>query len=371
MIVFKVNENDFNTEESHKWFLDFQAKRTGKSKFYKTAVIPKVEATKIGKEEEFNRLMQLVGAVGVDFLLECYDNTMEGKGAVVDAEQIQGNVVQALKGITFTKTEGVTCGEKGVIEEDNYMGRFDRIDSLKQQLDSYRPLPKESVESLQKAIAVDMTYNSNAIEGNTLRLIETKVVVEDGITIGGKTVREHLEALNHYEALEYVMSIVNDAEIGEDTIKNIHYLVMKGIDKEAAGSYRMSKVVLFGSEHVPPNYMQVPSEMEKLISWYDAAKMHLHPVELAAQFLFGFESIYPFRDGNGHTARLLMNLILIKYGYPETTIRVADRWRYYDALETASTNGETEKLTQLIIECIEASFERYFFITGIDFDNSE
>lgn len=146
---------------------------------------------------------------------------------------------------------------------------------------------------------------------------------------------------------------------------------MKGIDKDTAGSYRISDIVLFGSEHVPPNYMQVPSEMEKLISWYGAAKMHLHPVELAAQFLSSFESIYPFRNGNGHTARLLMNLILMQHGYPETTIRVADRWRYYDALETASTNGETEKLVQLIAECVEASFEKYFFIAGIDIDNNE
>ncbi|RUT43269.1 Fic family protein [Paenibacillus anaericanus] len=251
------------------------------------------------------------------------------------------------------------------------MGKFDKIDELKKLFDLYRPLPKAALKSLQSAIAVDMTYNSNAIEGNTLTLSETKVVVEDGIAIGGKTVREHLEALNHYEAIEYVESIVDDAEVGEDTIKNIHYLIMKGIDKEAAGSYRIANVIISGSEHVPPNHIQVPAEMEKLISWYDEAKMYLHPVELAVQFHFKLVYNHPFRDGNGRTARLLMNLILMQFGYLLVIVKVSERVKYINALEKASTTGNVGDLLKLIIEYVEESFKKCFFIAGIEIHNSE
>lgn len=242
------------------------------------------------------------------------------------------------------------------------MGRFDEIDRLKALLNSYKPLSNDTMDSLKKAYAVEMTYNSNAIEGNTLTQIETKVVVEDGIAIGGKTVREHLEAVNHYEALEYIESLVDSAKIGEDTIKHIHYLVMKGIDKDYAGKYRLNNVVISGSEHVPPSYMQVPSEMEKLLAWFGEAKEKLHPVELAVMFHFKFVYIHPFRDGNGRTARLLMNLILMQYGYPPVVIKVTDRVRYIEALEKASITGEIEDLLQLIIEYVEQSFKKYFLL---------
>lgn len=241
---------------------------------------------------------------------------------------------------------------------------FHQIDDLKKLLDSYRPLPLDTVESLQKAFAVEMTYNSNAIEGNTLTLTETKVVVEDGITIGGKTVKEHLEALNHYEAIEYVESIVGTEEISEETIKNIHYLVMKGIDKEFAGKYRMANVVISGSGHIPPNYMQAPMDITSMLAWYNEAKDYLHPVELAALFHFKFVYIHPFRDGNGYTARLLMNLILMQYGYPPAVIQAADRLRYIEALEKASTIGETRDFVSIVAGAVNSSLEKFIKVVG-------
>lgn len=239
------------------------------------------------------------------------------------------------------------------------MDEYQVIEDLSQRLNSKSPIPKDTVNSLKKAYAVEMTYNSNAIEGNTLTQIETKVVVEDGIAIGGKTVKEHLEALNHYEAIEYVESIVGDAEVGEDTIKNIHQLVMKGIDKEFSRRYRMVNVVISGSEHVPPSYMQVQDEMEKMLVWYDEAKNHLHPVELAALFHFKFVYIHPFRDGKGRTARLLMNLILMQHGYPPVVIKVADRLSYIEALEKASTTGETDDFVDVVADAVESGLQKY------------
>lgn len=243
--------------------------------------------------------------------------------------------------------------------------KFIKIDELKSLLDSYRPLPLDTATSLRKAIAVDMTYNSNAIEGNTLTLSETKVVIEDGITVNGKSIKEHLEALNHYEAIEYVISILNNRIVGVDIIKNLHYLIMKGIDREFAGRYRMSNVIISGSEHIPPSYLQVPDKIDKLLDWYDDIKDEMHPIELAALFHFKFVYIHPFRDGNGRTARLLMNLILMQYGYPPTVIKVADRVRYIEALDKASMTGNTEDFINIVAEAVENSLKKYLKVLDV------
>ena len=142
---------------------------------------------------------------------------------------------------------------------------FDEVDKLKQKLDSKRPIPKETLKSLKESINLEWTYNSNGIEGNTLTLRETQVVLE-GITVGGKTIKEHLEAINHEKAIIYLDELVKDNKsITEWNIKNIHQLILKEIDNENAGRYRRENVTIKGATHIPPDYIKIPELMEKLI----------------------------------------------------------------------------------------------------------
>jgi Fic family protein len=241
---------------------------------------------------------------------------------------------------------------------------FAPIDQLKRQLDQLRPLPAAAVKNLNDVYRVEWTYNSNAIEGNTLTLLETKLVLEEGLTIGGKKLREHFEVINHSEAIDFVKELVareQDQELTEFIVKSIHQLVLKNIDDQNAGRYRMINVRISGSRHVPPHFTALHEQMEHLIQWYDQEKHHMHPIQLAAEFHFKFVYIHPFADGNGRTARLLMNLILMKHGFPPAIVKAASeaRIRYYETLETASTDHRLEPFVQLISECVEESLRRY------------
>lgn len=239
---------------------------------------------------------------------------------------------------------------------------FSKIDQLKQELDKLRPLPSAAVRNLEEVFRVEWTYNSNAIEGNTLTLLETKLVLEEGLTIGGKKLREHFEVVNHSEAIDYVQDIVDrNIDLTEYVIKSIHQLVLKNIDDDNAGRYRMINVMISGSQHTPPHFSVLAEQMEKLVKWYDASKDQLHPVQLAAEFHFRFVYIHPFSDGNGRTARLLMNLILMKYGFPPAIVKAANnaRIKYYETLELASIGNDMQPFAQLIAECVEESLNKY------------
>ena len=245
------------------------------------------------------------------------------------------------------------------------MKNFDYIDKLKNELDQYRPLPSAAVKNLKEVYRVEWTYNSNAIEGNTLSLIETKVVLEDGLTIGGKRLQEHLEVINHSEAIDFVENQINQAgELDERTLKGIHQLILKNIDDENAGVYRSINVRISGSQHRPPHFLQVPQEMTELFAWYELKKELLHPVELAALFHFKFVCIHPFADGNGRTARLLMNLILMSHGFPPAIVKAEDsqRLHYYETLEKASVQNNTEPFIELISKCVEESLLNYLSV---------
>lgn len=245
------------------------------------------------------------------------------------------------------------------------MKDFAYIDSLKNELDHYRPLPSATVRNLKEVYRVEWTYNSNAIEGNTLSLIETKVVLEDGLTIGGKRLQEHLEVINHSAAIDFVENQVNHAgELDERTLKMIHYLILKNIDDENAGVYRSINVRISGSQHTPPHFLQVSQEMNELFTWYEQEKERLHPVKLAALFHFKFVYIHPFADGNGRTARLLMNLILMSHGFPPAIVKAEDsqRLHYYETLETASVQNITEPFIELISKCVEESLLNYLSV---------
>lgn len=239
------------------------------------------------------------------------------------------------------------------IEEDNFIinipdNFFEDLDEKKKILDSKRPLPKATLKSLEENFRLEWTYNSNAIEGNTLTLKETKVALE-GITIGGKTLREHLEAINHSEAIIMLEELISDGvELTESNIKNIHAVVMNAIEYENAGRYRNENVRISGANHVPPEAIIVPELMEKLICRYDEWREKYHPIIVAALLHAEFVKIHPFIDGNGRTARLLMNFEAMRNGYPPIIIKAKDRLKYYDALDEGAVNGDYTKFIKLV-----------------------
>ncbi|MCX7695647.1 MAG: Fic family protein [Caloramator sp.] len=236
---------------------------------------------------------------------------------------------------------------------------FEAVDKKKALLDSKRPLPEYTLKSLREQLLLEWTYNSNAIEGNTLTLLETKVVLE-GITVGGKTLREHLEVINHKDAILYIEEIVrNNEPITEWTIRNIHRLVLKGIDDKYAGNYRDQKVIISGAKHIPPEPYLIKQEMEKLIVWYNGEAQKLHPVERAALLHIIFVGIHPFIDGNGRTSRLLLNLELMKNGYPPVIIRNENRLKYYAALDKAHTTGDNKDFIEIVVEELNKTFDLY------------
>ena len=242
---------------------------------------------------------------------------------------------------------------------------FSKIDRLKAKLDQHRPLSKEITKNLHENLVVEWTYNSNAIEGNTLTLQETKVVLE-GITVGGKTLREHFEATNHKEAIFFIEELVQKNELlNEHDIKSIQVLILKNIDRDGAGKYRDINVLISGAEHRPPQAIEVASKMQEFIHWYIEKHNSLHPIELATRVHIDFVKIHPFADGNGRTSRLLMNLELIKHGYPPVIIKVADRLEYYKALDIAHTTKNYKPFMELTIKLVQESFENYFFVLGV------
>ena len=228
--------------------------------------------------------------------------------------------------------------------DDNY---FDEVDSLKKELDSKRPIPKETLKSLRESINLEWTYNSNGIEGNTLTLRETQVVLE-GITVGGKSIKEHLEAINHEKAILFLDDLVKDNEpISEWNIKNIHQLILKDIDNENAGRYRKENVTIKGATHIPPDYLKLPELMEKLILTYNTWNEY-HPIIQAALLHGELVKIHPFVDGNGRTSRLLMNLDLMNNGYNPVIIKKESRLKYYEALDKAHTTGNYTDFVKLV-----------------------
>lgn len=232
------------------------------------------------------------------------------------------------------------------------------VDAEKATLDAARPLPAHTIASLREKLMLEWTYHSNAIEGNTLTLRETKVVLE-GITVGGKTLCEHFEATNHRDAILYVEEIVAKQEpLSEWQIKNIHNLVLKGINNEEAGRYRHENVVIAGASTTPPDFLHLGEEMQQLIAWYESAS-NMHPVERAAELHTRFVKIHPFVDGNGRTGRLLLNFELMKSGYPPAVIRKEDRVAYYDSLDEACVTGVYDDITRLVVEAVQQTLETY------------
>ena len=246
------------------------------------------------------------------------------------------------------------------------MSSFTVINRLKQTLDSHRPLPREVAANVHENILLRWTYNSNAIEGNTLTLNETKAALE-GAVVKGKSLKEHFEAVNHKKAIEAVETLVEHNEnLSERRIRSIHGLVLKGVDDKNAGIYRKTNVVISGAQHIPPDAVHVREQMEAFISWYQGAGLSLHPVERAARIHSEFVKIHPFVDGNGRTSRLLMNWELMRNGFPPAILPMESRSDYYQALDNAHVNNDYAAFMRLMVELVEDSFDPYWRALKVD-----
>jgi len=198
----------------------------------------------------------------------------------------------------------------------NYQNRNDEIDILKKEIDSYRPFDKKLLNYLQQFYRIGFTYSSNALEGNSLTESETKVIIEDGLTIGGKSIKEHYEVLGHSDAYTFLYTLAKNNEISENNILELHRLFYYRINEKKAGKYRTEQVYITGTDYLPPKFKDVPVLMNAFVSSISEWEKTLHPVSLAAKLHERIATIHPFIDGNGRTARLVMNLYLIQHGYP-------------------------------------------------------
>jgi Fic family protein len=233
-----------------------------------------------------------------------------------------------------------------------------KIDALKAELNALRRTLDHA--TIREALQLEFLYESNRIEGNTLTLRETQMVIHEGITISGKSMREHLEAINHREAILFVEDIVDQKiAFSARVLLQIHALVLYGIDRENAGRYRQVPVMIAGSKHVPPQPYLLQGLMDDYFIFYNGQQDKLHPVVLAAEMHERLVTIHPFIDGNGRTSRLVMNLILLQHGFPLAIIGgdYESRMAYYDALEQAPTDKNA--FVAFIAQKVLTALERY------------
>lgn len=234
-----------------------------------------------------------------------------------------------------------------------------RINEKKMQLDSLRPFPREALQRIREDMCIEWTYHSNGIEGNTLNLNETKIVLQDGMTVKGKSLREHFEALNHQDAIEYLESIVQSKkQITSNELLSIHALVLQRIEKEFSGRYRNAGVRIIGANFIPPNAAKVSDLVDELIEYVTQNTKQFHPCLLATLLHHRLVWIHPFFDGNGRTARLLFNLFLMKQGYPPAIILKQDRKKYSVALNAAN-HGDISSLFLLTLQAVERGLDIY------------
>lgn len=245
------------------------------------------------------------------------------------------------------------------MQPDRIQKILHRIDEGKKIIDQHRPFPPSILARLRDQLVIDWTYNSNAIEGNTLTLKETQLVLEDGVTVGRKSFKEHLEAINHRDAIKYVEELATEGrKITERQVREVHGLILREIDPQYGGRYRDIQVRITGSNHLPVDPIHLAGKMRSFAKkWLKGSDAH--PVVRAAMAHYELVTIHPFVDGNGRTARLLMNLLLMRKGYVPAIILKNDRKKYYDALEKAHT-GKTEDFIFLVARALERTIYLYF-----------
>lgn len=225
-----------------------------------------------------------------------------------------------------------------------------KTDSIRSVLDSYRPFTDHVVQQLRDYYRIGLTYTSNAIEGNTLTESETKVIIEDGLTIGGKPLREHYEAIGHAKAYDHIYSLL-DSRISEEDVLHLHKLFFQQIDADNAGIYRQRNVIITGTDYLPPDHSEVPELMKKHINNYNRDRSDKHPLERASDLHAEFESIHPFIDGNGRIGRLLLSVLTMRTGYCPVIIPPVRRAEYMTAL-LKTNNGDYDPLRSCILSVI-------------------
>jgi Fic family protein len=239
-----------------------------------------------------------------------------------------------------------------------------RLDEKKNAIALARPIPSIALVKIKDALSVEWTYNSNAMEGNTLSLNETKLVLEEGITVKGKSLIEHFETINHSEAIEHIYKLASpNYVLRERDILDTHSLVLNKIEADFAGRFRNAGVRITGANFLPPNALKIDTLFTELINWINNDSQYLHPIAAATIFHHRFVWIHPFFDGNGRTVRLIFNLLLMKHGYPPAIILKNDRKKYYDALNKAN-NGDYSKLLLLVAQAMQRSLNIY--LSNID-----
>ncbi|HOG91867.1 MAG TPA: Fic family protein [Syntrophales bacterium] len=246
----------------------------------------------------------------------------------------------------------------------NYMDRLKRIDALKVRIDGHRPIDTPILKQIREYFRIGMTYSSNALEGNSLTEMETKIVIEDGITIGGKPVKDHLEALGHSEAYDLLFRLAKGRYISEANIKELHRLFYYRIDAKQAGKYRKQRVIITGTEFIPPVPERIPELMQSFIAGIPGAREEHHPVEFAAILHWELVTIHPFIDGNGRTARLLMNLALFQAGYPPAIIPPILRRDYLDTLNKTHKGDDMPFINFIVGVCYESVKEYLRLLEG-------
>lgn len=237
---------------------------------------------------------------------------------------------------------------------------WEELTVKKKKLNHKRPLPPDLIKNLEEWYKVELTYTSNAIEGNTLTRQETALVIEKGLTVGGKSLVEHLEATNHAAALDFIQQLVTkkSTEITEKDILDIHHIILKNIDNNNAGRYRNVAVRIAGSEVIMPNPAKISALMQEFMQWLKNNSQE-HPAKMAADAHFRLVTIHPFIDGNGRTARLLMNLILMQNEYIPAIIRAEDRLKYIRAVEKGQLTNQLDDYYEIIYKAVDRSLDIY------------
>lgn len=254
----------------------------------------------------------------------------------------------------------ILCDLNRLPPDQGIQALLDRVDHKKRSLDALRPLSPEQAADLKRLYDLDLTYNSNAIEGSTLTYAETRVILEQGITVAGKPLKEHLEVINHKEAIDFIEALADQAAgpVRQSDLLSIHNLILRGIDSPNAGRYRTIPVGVRQSDGQIRQFcdpLGVGEAMEAFFAWL--ADNYNHPVQKAGEAHLHLVTIHPFVDGNGRTARLLMNLMLLRAGYPPAVIQVQRRPQYIESLETVQRDGDRGPFLRVIIEAVEASLD--------------
>ena len=240
-----------------------------------------------------------------------------------------------------------------------YQNKIKEIDQLQQEINAKRPLKQKEIEQLKDYYRVGLTFTSNALEGNSLTETETKIVLEEGITIGGKLIKDHLEAIGHADAYDFLWKLTKISTIKEKDILHLHKLFYYRIDPDQAGVYRKEQVFITGTQFVPPVAKLVHELMKKFIEEITVLEAKYHPVEYAALTHLKFVTIHPFIDGNGRCARLLMNLVLLQKGYVITIIPPVVRRDYIDSLQKAQTKNDESAFINFISTMVYESQKDY------------